>query len=168
MLVGFTRYSLATLLLLGMAAISFGQDQRTKPAADKKNAPSQEELEKQFTRRMAKSVLVGKFTIDGKEDAGLKEERYEIESVTKTNGDYWTFLARIKYGDVDTKLPITVKMLWAGDTPMISMTDFTIPRMGTFTARVIFHEDRYAGTWQHGQVGGHMFGKIEKAKPAAE
>jgi hypothetical protein len=40
--------------------------------------------------------------------------------------------------------------------------------MGTFTARVLFYEDRYAGTWQHGKVGGHMFGKIEKAKPAVE
>jgi hypothetical protein len=165
---GFTSRAAAMVLLLAIPAISSAQDKESKPAAGEKSSLSQAELEKQFSDRMAKSVMVGKFTIDGKEDGDPKEERYEIESVTKTNGDYWTFLARIKYGKVDTKIPITVKMLWAGDTPMISMTDFTIPGMGTFTARVLFYEDRYAGTWQHGKVGGHMFGKIEKAKPAAE
>ena len=166
MLNGFTRYSLAGLLLLGLASNSLGQAKDAQPA-EKKPKLSQEELEKKFSEKMANSVLVGKFTIDGQgEDAGAKTERYEIESVTKTTGDYWTFLARIKYGKVDTKIPITVKVLWAGDTPMISMTDFTIPGMGTFTSRVIFYEDRYAGTWQHGDVGGHMFGKIEKAKAA--
>jgi hypothetical protein len=54
-------------------------------------------------------------------------------------------------------------MRFAGDTPMISMTDLAIPTLGTFTARVFFHSDRYSGTWQHGEYGGHMFGKIEKA-----
>ena len=39
-----------------------------------------------------------------------------------------------------------------------------VPTLGTFTARVLFYGDRYVGTWQHGKVGGHMFGKIEPAK----
>jgi hypothetical protein len=68
----------------------------------------------------------------------------------------------MRYGDVDVTLPIVVTMVWAGDTPMITLTDFTIPSMGTFTARVFFYGDRYSGTWQHGAVGGHMFGNIEK------
>jgi hypothetical protein len=35
--------------------------------------------------------------------------------------------------------------------------------MGTFTARVFFYGDRYAGTWEHaGRGGGHMFGRIVK------
>ena len=49
-----------------------------------------------------------------------------------------------------------------GDTPMITLTDLAVPTLGTFTARVFFYGDRYAGTWQHGNVGGHMFGRIEK------
>jgi hypothetical protein len=57
-------------------------------------------------------------------------------------------------------------MLWAGDTPIIEMTDVTIPRLGTFSARVFFYGDRYAGTWQHGQYGGHMFGRIQKTDAA--
>ncbi len=125
--------------------------------------PSKEELEKQFSERMSGTVLIGSFTIDGKEDQTPKAERYEIDSVKKFRDDYWIFTARIKYGNHDVKVPITVKVVWAGDTPMVSLTDLTIPGLGTFTSRVLFYEDRYAGTWQHGKVGGHLFGRIQKA-----
>ncbi len=161
MVCGFKQSSFVAVLVLATASVSWAQD-----SSQKKTNLTQEELEKQFSERMANSVLVGRFTVDGKEDALPKAERYEIESVTKAKGDYWTFLARIKYGTTNTKVPITVKVLWAGDTPMVSLTNFTIPGMGTFTSRVIFYEDRYAGTWQHGKVGGHMFGKIEKSQAA--
>ena len=42
------------------------------------------------------------------------------------------------------------------------MTDLAIPNLGTFTARVVIYDGRYAGTWQHGKVGGNLFGRIEK------
>ena len=157
-----TRDTLAALLVLAMATVSFAQDQAPKSKTGEKEKASRKELEKQFSERMANSVLVGRFTVDG-QDAAPKTERYEIQSVTKTKDDYWTFLARIKYGKVDAKVPITVKILWAGDTPVVSLTDLTIPGLGTFTARVLFYEHRYAGTWQHGKVGGNLFGRIEKA-----
>jgi len=155
MLFGFARCSLTIALILGVVSVSVAQD---------KDKPTQEELEKEFSERMANTVMIGKFTIDGRKDADPKTERYEITSVTKAQGNYWTFLARVKYGKIDTKVPITVKVLWAGDTPMVSLTDLTIPGLGTFTARVLFYEDRYAGSWQHGKVGGHMYGRIEKMK----
>jgi hypothetical protein len=121
-----------------------------------------------FSKSMANCVLVGSFTIDGKESKGSpKEERYEIESVTKASDNMWIFLTRVKYGNLDTKLPITVPVEWAGDTPMVTLTNATLPGLGEgFSARVLFYDGRYAGTWQHGPVGGHMFGSIEKANPA--
>jgi hypothetical protein len=89
--------------------------------------------------------------------------------VEKVGDDQWRFNARIRYGSVDTTLPIVVPLRFVGDTPMISITDLTIPTLGTFTARVFFYEDRYAGTWQHGDFGGHMFGRIQKTSdPATE
>ncbi|MFN5076866.1 MAG: hypothetical protein ACK5MO_14830 [Planctomyces sp.] len=114
-------------------------------------------------------MLVGTFTVDGQNDSDpLKPERYEIESAVKASGDLWVFTVRIKYGKLDTKLPVTVPLLWAGETPMVSLTNASIPGLGEgFSARVLFHEDRYAGTWQHGKVGGHMFGRIEQAKATA-
>ena len=150
-------------------AVSLNAADETKKESDPEAiSPEQQKLEKKFSESMSNSVLIGRFTIDGKDEKPATEERYEIESVTKLRGDFWTFLARIKYGKNDVKVPVTVRVLWAGDTPMVSLTDLTIPGMGTFTSRVIFYDGRYAGTWQHGEVGGHMFGRIEKAKPADE
>ena len=121
--------------------------------------------EEKFTQQMEKTVLVGFFTLD-RDQPGRpgKPERYEISKVTKAEGNKWVFQTRVKYGKVDIVLPILVPIEWAGDTPVVSMTDFAIPGMGTFTCRVMFHDDRYAGTWQHGEKGGHMWGKIEKVK----
>ena len=125
-----------------------------------------EAREKTFIEQMSNTVMVGSFTVDGKsDDKPLKEERYEIESVAKASDNLWIFTARVKYGNIDTKLPITVPMEWAGHKPMVSLTDATLPGLGSaFSARVIFYDGRYAGTWQHGKVGGHMFGRIEKNK----
>ena len=123
------------------------------------------ELERKFTDQMHGASLVGRFTIAGREDRQASPDRYDISSVEKLAGNDWRFNARIRYGSVDSTLPIVVTMLWAGDTPIIEMTDVTIPSLGTFTARVFFYGDRYAGTWQHGQFGGHMFGRIQKTEP---
>jgi len=126
------------------------------------------QLEKKFAAQLTGAALVGRFTIDGRDPATAREERYEIASATKLRDDYWVILARIKYGKHDLKVPVTLKVLWAGDTPVMSLTNLTIPLLGTFTARVMFYGDRYVGTWQHGKVGGHMFGTVESsaAKPA--
>src|SRR4051812_37959317 len=120
------------------------------------------DLERKFTDQLHGASLVGRFTITGREDRQASPDRYDISSVEKLAGNDWRFNARIRYGSIDATLPIVVTMLWAGDTPIIEMTDVTIPSLGTFTARVFFHGDRYAGTWQHGQYGGHMFGRVQK------
>jgi hypothetical protein len=142
--------------LVGTAGIG-----RTAPAA------SLNELERKFTDQLHGASLVGRFTIAGREDRQASPDRYDISSVEKLAGNDWRFNARIRYGSVDATLPIVVTMLWAGDTPIIEMTDVTIPSLGTFTARVFFYGDRYAGTWQHGQFGGHMFGRIQKTEAAS-
>ena len=124
--------------------------------------------EEAFVKMLSNTVLVGSFTLDGRNDGPPKKERYEIEKVEKGSGNMWTITARIKYGNVDTKLPFSVPVVWAGDTPMISLTNASFLGLGeAFSCRVIFYDNRYAGTWQHGKAGGHMFGRIEKSKPQA-
>ena len=92
------------------------------------------------------------------------DDLYEISSVTKLDGNRWRFNVRMKYMSVDVTLPVVVPIEWAGDTAMVSITNFEIPGLGTeFGARVLFYDERYAGTWDHGEVGGLMYGTIEKA-----
>ena len=132
-------------------------------AADKSS------LETEFSKKMTNATLVGAFTVDGK-NAGKppKAERYELGTVKKIKGDTWLFTVKMKYRKKNVTIPIPLTLKWAGDTPVITMTNFRIPVMGTFTARVLFYGNRYVGTWQHGKVGGHMFGKIEPAKKPAK
>ncbi|MEM1246475.1 MAG: hypothetical protein AAGA81_00980 [Acidobacteriota bacterium] len=99
----------------------------------------------------------GSIRMDGFDDL------YEISSVTKLDGNRWRFNVRMKYMNVDVTLPVVVPIEWAGDTPMVSITDFEIPGLGNeFGARVVFYDGRYAGTWDHGEYGGLMYGTIEK------
>jgi hypothetical protein len=118
------------------------------------------ETERQFADSMRNVTMVGTFTVAGRENRSPEPDRYEIARVEKVGTDLWRFTAKIEGGS--TAIPIVVPMRFVGDTPVIMMTDTSLPGVGTFTVRVFFHGDRYAGTWQHGRVGGHMSGRIEK------
>ena len=119
------------------------------------------DLERDFTERMRNVVLVGHFTLEGEERRDGLPERYEISQVTKLDDGNWRFDARVTYGSVDVTLPIVLPVVWAGDTPMVSITDFAIPNLGDeFGARVVFYDERYAGTWDHGEYRGLMYGTI--------
>ena len=121
------------------------------------------DLEREFTERMRNVTMIGSFTVAGREDRTPRSDRYEIASVEKVGDDQWRFNASMDCCGLNgSTIPIVVPMRWSGDTPMIMMTDTSLPGIGTFTVRVFFYGDRYAGTWQHGKVGGHMSGRIEK------
>ncbi len=138
-------------------------EQANSDSDDSEPAKALNEAERAFVDLLTNSVLVGRFSIDGAEPGKANTERYAITKVTKTGGDNWIVEARITYGNVDIPVPVPVKVHWAGDTPVISLTGLKIPGLGEgFTTRVLFYEDRYAGSWYHGKVGGHMWGRIEK------
>jgi hypothetical protein len=121
----------------------------------------QARLEEEFVASMTDVVLEGNFTLTGRgDDSELRKERYEVSSVTHVAGDIWTFMARIQYGDHDVTVPVPVRLQWAGDTPVVTLTDADIPGVGTFTARVVFYRDHYSGMWWHGETGGNQFGRI--------
>jgi len=120
------------------------------------------EAERQFTERMRGVSLVGSFTVTGREDRPPRPDRYDIASVEKVGTDLWRFNADMECCGGIRGIPVVVPMRWNGDTPMIMMTDTSLPGLGTFTVRLFFYGDRYAGTWQHGATGGHMSGRIEK------
>ena len=120
------------------------------------------DVERRFSDRMRNVAMVGTFTVAGRENRTPTPERYEISSVEKVGDDLWRFNAKMDCcGLSGSALPIVVPMQFVGDTPVIMMTDTSLPGLGTFTVRVFFYGDRYAGTWQHGETGGHMSGRIE-------
>ena len=121
------------------------------------------EVERQFVEKMNGAALVGHFTVRGRDMREGPPDRYDIYSVEKVGEDLWRFNAKI--GEVGLTVPVIVRMKFVDDTPVIVMTDASVPGMGEgFSARVLFHEDQYAGTWEHGARGGLMFGRIERGR----
>lgn len=138
--------------------------------------PTRAELEKQFEDSLTGATLEGIWQMTGK--GGLrgnapltepKKERYRITTVTKTGTEHWIVSASIQFAENDVTIPVLVRVLWAGDTPMITIDDLAIPMIGTYSARVMFHNGFYTGIWysNNRNYGGVMSGRIVKliAKP---
>lgn len=119
------------------------------------------ERNRQFTEAMDRIRLAGHSTRLNQEGL-FGPERYYIDSVTHVSGDMWLFKTRLEYRGKELPVPIPLKVQWAGDTPVITLTDLSIPGVGTYTARVVLYRDQYAGTWSGDKGGGHLFGKIER------
>ena len=157
----------AVAVVLGLVAASVRADEKKSVAMDEK--------EQAFVELMKDAVLVGNFTVNREKkegDAGKEggrqpsPERYGIKSIQKVGESQWLVNSQIKYGKLDVTVPVPVDVHFANDTPVLSVTDLTIPLVGSeFTARVMFFDNQYAGTWRHGKVGGLMYGRVEKAKP---
>ncbi len=131
-------------------------------ALAQESQPALTSIEKDFEQSMSGVTLVGHYSREGA--SGLSDDKYTIEKVTKVNDDIWRFDTRVQYGSNDMKLPVTVHVKWAGDTPVIELTDESVMGMGTFTARVVIYRGHYAGMWSSAKGhGGQMFGDVVKS-----
>ena len=126
--------------------------------------PARAGLERQFAERMRDVTMVGTFTVAGREGRSPEPDRYEIASVRKVGENSWQFNARMDCCGQAGKagIPIVVPMRFVGDTPVIMMTDTSLPGVGTFTVRVFFYGDRYAAPGQPGSVLRPMSGGSRK------
>jgi hypothetical protein len=179
-----TRFILLAglVLLAPLAAVSqppAGETPSTRTGDDRGSArrarsAQRRELEKQFEGMLTGAVLKGTWQMTGEE--GLKglaplgearAEEYTISGVSRAGGDYWIINARVQYADKDVTLPITVRVLWAGDTPIITLDKMGLPGLGTYSARVMIYRGFYSGTWFGTNYGGVLSGQIVRAAPAA-
>src|SRR5688572_17636355 len=137
---------------------------RAEPAAAPLQGEDRAAREKWIAELLTNVELVGSYTTDGREQAP-REDRYTILKAAKGEGENWVITAKVGYKGMTVPVNFTVPVKWAGDTPMIHMTDQNIPGMGAFTVRLMFYGKHYAGTWSGGDHGGLMWGRIERAAP---
>lgn len=116
----------------------------------------QDDLDRRFTSMMNGVTLSGGATVNGRTLTG--EDKYVIDSARKLTAETWLLTSRIGSHNLPIPVPVTIK--WAGDTPVITLTDLAIPGVGTYTARVVLYGDQYAGTWSGKNVSGQIYGKI--------
>lgn len=129
-------------------------------------------LEQQFQEMLSGATLRGSWQMTG--EGGLtgkspltdpKPEVYTITDVSKISHDLWLVTARIQIAeDKDVTLPVPVRVVWSGDTPIITLDDVNIPTLGTYSARVMLFRGFYSGTWLSNtkNYGGVMAGRIIK------
>lgn len=137
--------------------------QETKPAqATESRGEETEPREQRLANYLTGATFTGNFTVDGNEDRTPKPESYRIQSCQKLpQENMYRLTVAVRYGDTDGQFPMDLPILWSGRTPVITLDSVWIPGLGTFSARVLLHNGRYAGTWQHGEKGGHLFGEIK-------
>ncbi len=162
-----TIYFLAGALVLSPLTHRAAEPEASKPKESAAVAMS--DAEKKFQETLANCTFKGRWCMI--KDGQLGEERdekYTILKATKTGGANWLIFARVQYGQKDVTVPIPVQVKWAGDTPVITLDNMTIPNLGTYSARVVVHNNSYAGNWSGGDHGGMLHGLIEKGKEAAK
>ncbi len=138
-----------------------GETEATSPEANGAEATVREQ---RLVKYLTGAKFTGQFSIDGKGFGDLKDETYTIAKCEKLPGkDAYRLTAKIKYGETDGEFPMDLKIVFADNTPVITLDQVWIPGLGTFSARVLVHQGRYSGTWDHDAVGGHLFGKVEAA-----
>ena len=136
----------------------------------KPDLPAQEALEADFKSTLENAVLEGSWqmTQDGltgkKPLTAAKTEKYTIQSASKLGGDLWLITARIQFGENDVSVPVPVRVIWAEDTAIITLSEFPVPMLGTYSCRVMFHGGFYSGIWysKEKDYGGVMSGRIVK------
>ena len=131
--------------------------------AAENTTPPLNELEEKFMAQMDKATMKGFWRlIKETQLSPAKEETYNIRSARKVKDNTWLINSRMRFGKTDVTVPIPVTVVWAGDTPVISITELPIPGVGTYTARVLIYENTYAGTWSGPGYGGLLSGVIVK------
>lgn len=165
---GSSWLTIACLALAGILANGLCNSAIQPANAQEKSLESSDEVAPELVAKLEKylsgATLKGKFTILGREIEPKAEEYSIVEAKKLDSGDLWGIKARVKYGKVDQTFSIPMEIKWADKTPVITLERTTIPGMGTFSARVLFNNGMYSGTWQHDEVKGHLFGEVIPAK----
>ncbi len=119
--------------------------------------------ERQFQESMSNVTLTGFFTVgDG---SATMPDKYTIGTISKIDAEVWSIEASIEYGGRSFKAVVKVPVKWAGETPVLTLSNYLIPGQGVYSARILVHNGLYAGTWGAQDHGGMMFGRIVKNDP---
>ena len=164
------RLAVATLLPIAAFAQEPPAPDPSKPAPAEEPAksgePSQADLEAKFKTTLTNATFTGRWCLikDG-QLTPEQSDKYTIVGVNKLFGERWVIRARIQYGQKDYTAPIPLKVKWAGDTPVITVTDVGLPGGASYSARVVVYDDSYAGVWSGGAVRGLLSGMITREQP---
>src|SRR5262249_49054530 len=134
---------------------------------------TQEELEARFKALLTKAYLSGRWSPieNGKLGPEKQEDKYEIVSAGKVKDDQWVISAKMRYGKNEMTIPVPVQVKWSGETPMIVVNNLNMGPNRNYSARVLFFDGTYSGSWNSSSgYGGVLYGTVDHgdASPKAE
>jgi len=141
---------LLSIALLFISLVSFAEEK------------SQDEMETSFSAMLKNSYLRGTWVpVKGDDTESEKGDSYQVVRATKIKGDSWEIVSRTNYQGKEIEFPIPVIIKWAGDTAVMILDEIPTAGGKKYSARVMFHKDRYAGSWWgKNQPGGLLSGII--------
>lgn len=127
-------------------------------------ADDADDLEVIFIAMLKNATLEGTWVPLNAGKAGeQKTDRYRVVRAEKVEGDQWRIVSRIKHQGQEIEVPIPVTVKWAGDAAVLILDEVQTGGGKSYSARVLFHNDRYAGSWWgKNQPGGLVSGAITR------
>lgn len=121
-------------------------------------------LEAALSAMLKDATLEGTWVpVSGAEAGVQKSDTYRVVRAEKIDGDQWRIVSKINYQGQEIELPIPVTIKWAGDTAVLILDQVATGGGKTYSARVLFHNDRYAGSWwAENQPGGLISGVVTR------
>jgi hypothetical protein len=131
-------------------------------------AQGDDDVEAKFVAMLTKAKLKGSWAPiqQGRLGGELGDDSYRIARVEKSEDDKWSIVSVFTVGDSQVEFPIPASVKFAGDTAVLILDNVRAgPERANWSARVMFHDDVYAGRWwetANREHGGTIAGTITR------
>jgi hypothetical protein len=133
------------------------------------------DVEAKFTAMLENATLKGSWApiSQGRLGGERGDDGYRIARVEKGDGGKWSIVSVFTVRDRQVEFPISASVKFAGDTAVLILDNVRAgPGKANWSARVMFHDDVYAGRWwetTNREHGGTIAGTITRdGAPAAK
>ena len=135
------------------------------------SAPAQgdADIEAKFIAMLKNATLKGSWApvAQGRLGTEKGDDSYRIARVEKVDGDKWMVVSIFHFQNQDREFPIPCSVKFAGDAAVLILDNVRAgPGRANWSARVMFHDDVYAGRWwetANKEHGGTIAGTITRA-----
>ena len=139
-------------------------------AASSAMAQGDADVESKFIAMLKNSTLKGSWAPVQKSQLGAERsgDSYRIARVEKAADGKWSIVSLFSVNGRQVEFPIPASVKFAGDTAVLVLDNVRAgPGKANWSARVMFHDDVYAGRWWETakrEHGGTIAGTITRAE----
>jgi len=138
-------------------------------ATELASAQGDGDVEAKFIAMLKNATLKGTWAPvqQGKLGSEKGDDSYRISRVEKSAEGKWSVVSIFNVRDKQIEFPIPATVKFAGDTAVLILDNVRAgPGKANWSARVMFHDDVYAGRWwetSNKEHGGTIAGTITRA-----